>query len=53
MRLLLSLGAVAIAGAVGYSLGDYYGGEMGVRIEAVAGVLLAAVVMMALSGKRM
>ena len=49
MRLIVTLGTIAIAGALGYAGGNYYYGEMGMKLGIAAGIIVGAIVATALN----
>ena len=51
MRYLVSLGMVAVMGVLGYSIGEFFGGEMGMKVGTLAGVIFGALIMAALNVK--
>ena len=51
MRVIVSVGVIIILGAVGYSLGEYLGGQSGMQLGAIAGVAFGVLLMAALNTK--
>ena len=51
MLYIFSIGGIILFGAIGYSLGEYYGGPMGVKLGTMAGVVFGVLIVAALNTK--
>ncbi len=51
MRYIFSIGGIILFGAIGYSLGEYYGGPLGMKVGTLAGVIFGVLIVAALNTK--
>ena len=51
MWYIFSIGGITIFGAIGYSLGEYYGGPLGMKVGTLAGVIFGVLIVAALNTK--